>query len=261
VRITLRDRELLAFAAVHKLVLASQAKALIGVSEDVAAGRLRALRTEGLLYRDRPFDEQPFCYQITRQGLGVIESRLPAPKAIDRAGYRHDLGVGWLWLAAQAGVWGEPREVVSERRMRSDDGRAGDRDANRFGVRLGGTGPGGRERLHYPDLLLVDRDGHRIAVELELSAKHRGRLEGILAGYAADARIDVVLYLVDRRSVATAVQASARRLGISDLVHVQRVQWGKDAPTSSARRAATRTYRHARGRGSASRPTTDAAGR
>jgi Replication-relaxation len=253
VRITDRDRRMLAFAAEHKLVMARQLAALLGTSEDATAKRLRALRGAGLLSEDRPYAEQPFCYQITRAGLGVIESRLGPPKQVDRAGYRHDVGVGWLWLAAESGVWGELREVVSERWMRSRD-RVRDSGAapgERFGVRLGGTGSAGRERRHYPDLLLVDRDGRRIAVELELSAKNRPRLEGILAGYAADARIDVILYLVDRRSVGRAVQASAARLGIADLVHVQRVQWGSDAPTTGPARAPARVRPHRRARAAA----------
>jgi hypothetical protein len=244
VRITARDRLLLAFAAEHKLVLAAQAEALLGTSLAAAARRLRELRTGGVLVSDRPFDEQPPCFQVTRQGLGVIESRLPAPRSVDRAGYRHDVGVGWLWLAARAGVWGEMREVVSERSMRSRDGKSS--GAERFGVRLGGLGPGGRERLHYPDLLLVDPNGHRIAVELELSSKDRRRVEGILAGYAADPRIAAVLYLVDRPSVGRSIEASARALGISDLVHVQRARWGRDAPPAAAARAHQRARRQVR---------------
>jgi hypothetical protein len=246
VRITARDRLLLAFAAEHKLVLASQAQALLATSTAAAAQRLRALRADGLLVSDRPFDEQPKCYQVTRRGLGVIESRLPAPRSVDRAGYRHDVGVGWLWLAAHAGVWGEMREVVSERSMRSRDGKSP--GAERFGVRLGGLGPGGRERFHYPDLLLVDPNGYRIAVELELSSKDRRRVEGILAGYAADPRIAAVLYLADRPSVGRAIEGSARALGIADLVHVQRARWGRDAPPAAAARARDQARRQVRSR-------------
>jgi hypothetical protein len=238
VRITDRDRVVLAFAAEHKLVLASQVEALVGTSVEAAARRLRALRADGLLDADRPFAEQPACHQVTREGLCLIESPLPTPRAVDRAHYRHDVGVGWLWLAARAGVWGELSDVVSERAMRSGDGRAP--GAERFGVRLGGLGPGGRERFHYPDLLLVDPKGHRVAVELELSGKDRRRLEGILGGYAADPRIDAVLYLVDKPNVGRKIQASARALGISDLVHVQRAQWGENAPAAGTARVRAR---------------------
>ena len=92
-------------------------------------------------------------------------------------------------------------------------------------MRLGGAGPAGRERLHYPDLLLVTSQQRRIGVELELTTKDRGRRERILAGYGADSRVDAVLYLVDRPGVARAIEASAARLGIGSMVHVQRVQW------------------------------------
>ncbi len=241
-----RDRATLVFAAEHKLVLAAQVGVLLGVSEQSAARRLRALGKARLVLEDRPYAGHPACYQVARAGLRAIGSRLGAPKPLDRAHYRHDVGVGWLWLAARAGVWGELAALVSERTMRSQDGVAQHRPvataSGRRGVRLGGYGPSGRERLHYPDLLLVDRDGRRIAVELELSAKDRPRREKILAGYAADARIDAVLYLVDRPAVGAAITASARRVGISDLVHVQPVQWGKDAPPAGRGRTAPRAH-------------------
>ncbi|HTX47741.1 MAG TPA: hypothetical protein VMD48_15765 [Solirubrobacteraceae bacterium] len=246
-RITERDRVVLAFAGEQKLVLADQVKALLGTSLEAAARRLRALRAEGFLDADRPFAEQPACHQVTREGLALIESRLPTPRAVDRAHYRHDVGVGWLWLAARAGVWGELSDVVSERAMRSRDGRAP--GAERYGVRLGGLGPGGRERFHYPDLLLVDPNGHRVAVELELSGKGHRRLEGILGGYAADPRIDAALYLVDKPSVGRNVQAAARALGISDLVHVQRAQWGENAPAAGTARVRARRQVRAASKG------------
>ncbi|HWE32318.1 MAG TPA: hypothetical protein VG410_02470 [Solirubrobacteraceae bacterium] len=250
-----RDRAVLEFAAEHKLVLAAQVAVLLGVSEDAAARRMRGLRDHRLLFRDRPYERHPPCYQATERGLRAIGNPLRAPRSIDRQHYRHDVGVGWLWLAARAGVWGELAVVVSERTMRSRDGTAQQLPIatapERFGVRLGGYGPGGRERLHYADLLLVDSAGHRIALELELSAKDRPRREKILAGYAADARIDAVLYLVDRPAVGAAVRESARRMQISDLVHVQPVRWGRDAPPAASRGAAIRSHRRTPARAAA----------
>jgi hypothetical protein len=242
-----RDVRLLEFAAEHRIVLASQVGPLLGVSTAAAYERLRALTAAGLLTTARPFTG-PACYRIARGGLGAIGSDLRTPRPVDHALYAHDIGVGWLWIAAHKGVWGEISEVISERRMRSHDatadaaaGRtynatdAAHSPGSRFGIRLGGVGRAGRDRRHYPDLLLVTEAGHRIAVELELSSKGRARRETIVAGYAADPRIDAVLYLVDRPAVGRALSASAARLGVSDLVHVQRVRWGADAPPSVAR--------------------------
>ena len=90
-------------------------------------------------------------------------------------------------------------------------------------------GGGGRERLHYPDLVVRTTTGHTIAIELELTGKQRTRREAILGAYAAEARIDAVLYLSDRPSIHRSVQGSARRLGISSLVHVQRCEFGPTA--------------------------------
>ncbi len=222
---------MLAFAAEHRLIVAGHIQVLLSISRDAAQARLQRLRAAGMLASERFFHGQPRCWWITRKGLAVIDSQLPPPR-IDLRSYRHDVGLGWLWLAAERGAFGPLREVVSERMMRSRDGalaRNSVDEAQReepSGVRLGGVGPAGRQRLHYPDLLLTTPGGRRVGVELELTAKDRPRRERILAGYGADARIAAVLYLVDRPAVARAIEASATRLGIAPMVHVQRVQWG-----------------------------------
>jgi hypothetical protein len=223
VQITDRDRELLAFAAEHRFVLAAQVQALLGVSASTAQARLRALKSAGVLSGDRDFYRQPTYHQITGKGLAAIGSDLSRPR-FDLSAYWHDVGLGWLWLAARAGIFGSLREVVSERRMRSSDGSP-DRPPEPFGVRLGGFGARGRQRLHYPDLLLRTAEGHTVAIELELSAKKRTRLEGILGGYGLDRRINAVVYLVNDAALGRAVKASAARLGLASMIHAQRFEW------------------------------------
>jgi hypothetical protein len=222
---------LLELAAEHRLILSTHAQVLLGVTRATAEERLRALRERGLLVREATFDGQPSSHQITRAGLSAIASELPRPR-LNLAEYAHDVGVGWLWLAARAGRLGALEDVVSERRMRSADA-SGARDGDSFGVRLGGVGPGGRPRLHYPDVLLRTATGHRVAVELELTTKGRARREQILAGYGADARIDAVVYFVSDAGVGRAIEQSAARLGISSMVHVQRFRWGSSPPPTA----------------------------
>ncbi len=233
-RLTSRDLETLSFAAEQRVVLADHVAALRGTSSNAAAGRLRSLSTAGFLSAHRPFDRGPTCFQIARPGLGAIDADLNAPRRLDLRSCEHELGAAWLWLAASDGAFGPLREVLGERRLRSSDAKPEGRGAP-YGVRLGGVGPGGRERLHYPDLLLIDPGGRRIAIELELTSKSRGRREKILAGYAADARVDVVLYLVRDRRVGRAIQSSARRLGIGQLVHVQSVDFPGIGPGGGGR--------------------------
>jgi hypothetical protein len=258
--LTARDLKLLDFAAQHRLILAAHAQSLLGVSVGVAQRRMRALVTGGYLVHLRVFAGQPGCYQISREGLAAAGSDLPPPR-LDLREYAHDLGLAWLWLAAQRGTFGPVRDVLAERTLRSEDARAAaaaragaasmeDESSVRgsYGVRLGGVGPQGGERLHYPDLLLITPDGGWIAVELELTRKSQARREGILIGYGSDARVRTVLYLVDRPGVGRAIERSARHLGIESLVHVQPVQQTFTPVAAAADLGRRRSGRRERGR-------------
>jgi hypothetical protein len=230
-RITDRDRQLLEFASLHRLVLADHAAALLQTSREAAAARMRALARAGLLGQRAAFDRQPRCFWVTRKGLDAVGSRLQ-PTRLDLREYRHDVGVAWLWLAARSGAFGPLRRIVSEREMRSRDAL---RPVELWAVRLGGVGPAGRERLHYPDLLLIGCGARRVAVELELTAKTRTRRERILAAYGADKRIDGVVYVVDRAGIGRSVRASAARLGISPLIRIQPVRRQRSGQASGTR--------------------------
>jgi hypothetical protein len=240
VQLTSRDRGLLEFLSEHRLVLAGHVRVYLGVSRPAADTRLRALAQAKYLTRVPVLHRQPWCIQITRRGLAAIGSELPAPR-LNLHSYQHDVGLGWLWLAARSGTFGQMREVVGERRMRSQDAspRHG---SDRFGIRLGGVGADGRDRLHYPDLLLIKPDGRRVAVELELSWKGPAHTQRILAGYGADPRVAGVLYLVENRAIGRSVERCARRMGISDLVKVQMVRC-TGAPAGGGRtRVTTRAH-------------------
>jgi hypothetical protein len=263
--VTERDRRLLAFVAEHRIVLARQVQALLGASKTVAYDRLRGLAEKGLLKHSLVLHREPGWYQITRAGLAMIDSDLPPPR-LDLRCYRHDIGVGWLWLAASRGAFGHVERIVSEREMRSRDAAyaaagwatAGRAEAGRgsagpdgpgreigldvrdpFGVHLGGVGPRGQIRLHYPDLLLIGHAGERVALELELSAKGGRRLETILTAYGADPNVAAVLYLAEKPGIRREVRSAAARLGITDLVHVQPVAWPTRTEPAEARQRAT----------------------
>jgi hypothetical protein len=244
------DGELLAFAAEHRFVLPTQVAWLLDVATPTAARRLRDLRSRGQV-RDggQRLLHEPPAFQITRAGIAAVGGDLGAPRAIDLANYRHDVGITWLAIGAQRGAFGDVAGVISERRMRSED-RRGDLpvDAHRHGVRLG-IGERGERNLHYPDLLLITATGHRVAFELELSTKPPAKRERILAGYAADRQIDTVVYFVPNRAAGEAISRSAARVG-ADKIQVQRFAWAEgrapgDPPLAAGRvpqtRRATRT--------------------
>jgi hypothetical protein len=220
-QISERDREVLGLLAEHRVMVLPQVAACLGVADRTAAARLKDLQELRLVGYEAIFRDQPGAAWITRRGLAAIESRLPPP-SIDLKGYRHDIGVGWMWLAARRGAFGLTSELVSEREMRSHDLRS-TRTGEPYGVALGGLDSHGRLTRHYPDLLLTSVDGSRVALELELTAKSARRLDTIMRGYAGDGRIDGVLYLVPTVSLERLVTAAVARAGIPDLVRVERM--------------------------------------
>jgi hypothetical protein len=250
-QITDRDRDVLELLAEHRVVVLPQIQhALGGASVPATESRLRRLQQAGLLVQERIFEGYPPAAWITGRGLGAIERRLPSPR-VDLKGYRHDVGVAWLWLAAGDGCFGRAAGRYSEREMRSSDRRT-DRSGRPFGVGLGMRGPRGGERLHYPDLLVVTDAGHRVAVELELTAKSRRRLDGIMLGYACDPRVDAIVYLCPTEAIGRGIADAARRCGISERVHVQRLAAGSPVgapePGRVSARAAGRKPQRAAGR-------------
>jgi DNA-binding transcriptional ArsR family regulator len=238
IELTEPDLELLRFLAEHRMVLAEHAAALLDRSISTARSRLNRLAAAGYVRSDRLLQGRPRMYLITRPGLKVIGSRFEPPH-LDMLSYRHDVGVAWLWLAARHGTFGPLAEVIAERRLRSHDATR-EAETEPLGVRTGGVGPRGQESLHYPDLLLRTEDGRRIGLELELSGKERTRIEKILLAYGADPRIDGVVYLVEKASVARSVTEAARRLGVSSRVHIQRVRFASDTPSARPARTLTR---------------------
>jgi DNA-binding Lrp family transcriptional regulator len=238
-QLTERDREALAFAAEHRFVLVGQLAAATSVSPAAAGRRLRRLRDAGYVRSERTLHFEPTAYQLTARGLTAAGSQVSAPGRVELGLYAHDVGVGWLAVGAMRGAFGDVREVIGERRMRSEDRRrqhAGGQP--RHGVRrLGGE----RFASHYPDLALVTGSGHRIAFELELTTKDVRRRERILRAYAADRRYDAVVYLVTTPRAREALQRSAARVGASGRVQVRMVAWsGGRAPGEPDRGPAQR---------------------
>ena len=219
--LTQREASVLGPLAEHRFLIVPQLALLLGVTDATAVRRLRQLEQRRLLELRGIFKGLPTAAVILSRGLSAVGSPLKAPQ-LNYNEYRHDVGVGWLWLAARAGNLGELRGLTTDRRMQAEDmtAVAAGRPA-RWGVGVGLLGSHGQPQRHYPDLVLDMASGHRVAVELELTAKSSGRINRIMRAYASDARVDHVLYLAANRSIAARVQESARRAGIPERVHVQ----------------------------------------
>ena len=221
ISLTEREASLLGPLAEHRILIVPQVALLLGVSDSSAQRRLRQLEKERLLELQGIFKGLPQAAKIRSRGLRALGSSLK-PATLNFNEYSHDVGVGWLWLAARAGSFGELRELTTDRRMQAEDAAAlAAGRGSRWGVGLGLLGSHGQPQRHYPDLVLDMASGHRVAIELELTAKSSGRLNRIMTAYASDASIDSVLYIAANRSIAARVQESARRAGIPERVHTQ----------------------------------------
>lgn len=205
------------------MVLERQIAVLLDSPLTQVDGHLRQLTDAGYIARWSVF-EGVRCARILTPGLRLLESSVRPAQKYHLGGYRHDIGVAWLWVLAQRGAFGPLAEVIGERRLRSEAMRFPDRP---YAIRLGGYLATGREICHYPDVLLIDPRGRHVALELELSIKELPRREAILAGYGADRRLEGVVYFVERNrtgsGIGRRIQSSAAAMGASDRVHVRTV--------------------------------------
>jgi hypothetical protein len=232
------DRAVLEFAAAHHLILAEQVGGLLGIDPAAATHQLARLQHAGLIRRTRLLATHPACYQITSAGLAATGSELPPPR-LNPTRYRHDIGAGWIRLMATKGNFGPLEHVLSEREMRAHDTKPnaaniadGPPTATPtptqptrplcFGVRPRGPDAPLPTGLHYPDALLITSTG-RVPIELQLTRPAAETLSAIMSGYAAQPNIRSVLYMIDEQDIARTIETTANRLGISKLIHLQRI--------------------------------------
>ena len=156
------------------------------------------------------FHGEPRSYQITRRARSSSAAICPTPR-IDVRAYEHDVGVAWLWLAAHDGTFGplrggHLRAPACARTTARDPGPSRSGSGSAASARAAASGC-------TTPTCCSDRRGRRVALELELTPKGRARLEKILAGYAADPRIDGVVYLVREPPVGAGAFGGGARGG------------------------------------------------
>lgn len=218
------QRGVLALAAPHDLITPPQAHTVLG--SGAGDTLLTSLVRAGLLRRIRVAKQTPAAYSIGTDGLAAIGSDLPAPP-VRFAGWRHALGVSWLWVAIYKGVYGPVRGLWTRRELVASDAAATKAGgvSRRAGVRVGGVAADNESGLHHPDVLVVTDTRHRVAFYLLLGFPARRRLAATLTAYGADERFDAVLFLVEDLRVGRVAEEEAAALGLAELVRVQHFTW------------------------------------
>ena len=162
-RLTERDLELLRWINGHGFVTARQVAEWMGASRQAAHRRLGLLHREGYLLRERLFHGEDRAYHVSALGQEASGDGLSRLEMISPATYRHNR---MLVDLAQTVISKTGGHFTPERRLRQERAKDGlSRDS------------------HVPDGLLQIKGKKPIAIELELTAKSRRRLEAIVDDY------------------------------------------------------------------------------
>ena len=184
------------------------AQLVLGISQAAVYSHISRLQRAGMLWRAQVGDGQGSVIVITRAGArearardadAVVSARTVAPSSA-----RH--GRAASWVAASLELRG--MEWLGPAELRCGSGWRGQRD------------DGSR---HTPDLGLVQADGRRTAIEVELQPKSNERLALIFGGYRGLIRtgqLSDVAYVCDRRDVSALVRRQADAGLIGDKVRV-----------------------------------------
>jgi hypothetical protein len=214
------DQDLLRFVAAHEVVVAIQAARLRGMGDvDDVAARLEGLRDQGLVSRLRVSPQSPAGYRVTPDGAARVDPALPELTASIVGRYRHHLGVGWLWLAAQRGAFGKGDSILSAREMRAADatGHTGgllDAVGATFGVALPGRPSG---ELAYPDLAVMYPNKYWLGVHLLYALPDSGWLRTTMQRYVPD-EAPYGLFIVEGVDNLRAVEEIVSETGKPDSV-------------------------------------------
>lgn len=202
-RVTRRDLAIVRWIGRLRLAEARQIAKRFEMDERNAYRRLRGLVRLGLIDHARIFHARPGAYAATRAGLGAAGLRLPPPR-IDIRTYEHDrIAVSVLIeLEREFGA----AAVRTERELRALDGGSPARP--RYAVRRGSETT--RRGLHFPDLVVVLADERTLAIEVELTAKGRTRLDSIVRAYVRARHVEVVRYYAAPAALKGVERAVAR---------------------------------------------------
>ena len=199
----LRDRELLRWVGRARFVTAEVLAQRFGVSVRRANSRVSLLTAAGLLQCQRECGGQRRAVFLSGAGaeaLGLPRRRAPRPE-LQRA---HELAIAHLVTAIELDRPGAA--VYAERECRTLE-----RDGSmRYSVDLFEPGRGRSRR--WPDVV-VEIEGVRSAIEIEIAPKTTERIERIVTGYVVSDAFGAVRFLVASAALARRLAVVCRKTG------------------------------------------------
>lgn len=158
------------------------------ITKPTAYARLRKLISSGLLLHEYHLHGQPGIYRVTREGARLTGEEMLPRKEVRLSNLHHDAMVVSVILSLHLK---HQCQVITERELRRNAG---------FMLR--------GHKVHFPDgaLILADK---KVALEVELTAKSKKRLERILFNYWVDNDYDEVWYFCGSKEVRNKVNRLA----------------------------------------------------
>ena len=173
IRITDRDIEILNFINDFGFCEMPQLQARFNLRKPKNYMLINRLIKVGLVKHERLFYGRHGLYRLTRKGAQYTE--LPPLNKIILGNYKHDVKLMEVYLKLRALY--PDAQWISERKLKREK-------------YIDGVGKKG----HLPDGILIFSDGKEVAIEVELTAKDRARVERILKWYTSKLDIKEVWY-------------------------------------------------------------------
>lgn len=210
-RISRRDLEVLEFVARFGVVSREAVASWAGTAQTCTLARERRLRDRGLVDVRCGVWGEGKILASTRAGLALCGRGELRPGRFSLATVRHEAAVSELAAAIERG--GE--RTLSEREIAAGEREQGERV---FSAPLGG------KRFHRADLLRLGADGGPPqAIEVELNAKSRDRLDAILRAWRwaiGQHRLSRVVYRCPPR-IRPMVERGVQRTKTADKIAVE----------------------------------------
>jgi len=207
-----RDRQLVGFIGRHGVVCIDHVMTALGVRRAQAYRRVAACIERGLLERLDLLTDEPSLLRATRDGLRYAGLGLPvaivSPGAVDH----------WLRCATTAQLLGERyghQSVLTERELIL----AEQIEERLIASAKLGERPGGRPRLHSPDLVILSEE-RPIAIEVELTPKAPQRLRTIIRAWRRANWVAEVHYHCAPGPTRRAVERAVAKMRAEERVRV-----------------------------------------
>lgn len=185
IRLQPRDKEICAFLQRWRYANVQQLAKKFDTSASAMYRRLDKLSQASIIKHEQVLAGKPGVYRCLPKGRMLADNNLPPVERISLHYFRHTIAAVDVALVLEK----ESPRLLSEQELRSDKG------LNVFTNKR-------EKKEHCPDMVAYMPDGKLVAVEVELTAKNKERIEDIFRWYFQHSEYHEVRYYVPGEAMA-----------------------------------------------------------